>query len=66
MRSYETPGSRTAFGIAALAMTAATIGLLVIAPARFDTQAAAVLTASAQDARAGHAYSLAWPANEAE
>ena len=66
MRNYETAGSRAAFGIAALAMTAATIGLLVIAPARFDTQPSAVLTASAQDARAGLVGSTAWPAHEAE
>jgi len=65
MRPYGSPGSRAAFGLAALAMTAATVGLLVVAPARLDTQPPVVLTASAKDAQAADTDWTAWPVREA-
>jgi hypothetical protein len=55
MRHYESPGSRVAFAVVAVTMAAATIGLLVLLPAKLDSQQPVVLTASAQDATVGMA-----------
>lgn len=53
MNHYQSPGSRAALGLAALAMSAVTLVLLVVVPARIDVQAPVVLTAMAQTDRAG-------------
>jgi len=39
MNSYETNMPRTAFGIAAVALTAMTLGLVVVAPAKIESAA---------------------------
>ena len=44
MNRYETSISRAAFGIAALAMTAITVGLAVVAPAKMEFGRAEIRT----------------------
>jgi hypothetical protein len=48
MNSYQFPAPRKAFGLAAVVMTALTIGVLVVLPSRMesDSQAYAMLAAS--------------------
>ena len=47
MNRYEPEIPRAAFGIAAAALTAITIGLLVVAPAKFDSISADSVTLAA-------------------
>jgi hypothetical protein len=44
MNRYETSIPRAAFGIAAVAMTAITVGLAVVAPAKLDSGRAEIRT----------------------
>ena len=67
MNHYESPGSRAALGMAALAMSALTLAVLVVMPARMEAPLSIVLTTLAQNDRAGgYAAALALHVHEGE